>query len=536
MSKEHIVAVEKQIDQCYADNKLKELNFAQAVWTLLSVAEDHHIKIQQIRPLPEVQRLAYIDTFLNYLSYPLRVCLNESEKLSTKIDNRLIDEHYQLAQNWLDVSRDYYHFCSIFPLWHKGKIDLSIEDNKLVVTGWNTLALEYEAYNRLVRKTGDRTETAIDPSEVAGAVISCSSASNDEFKVNFNPKLVKELMEFWERASEGKYNLPNDWQFTYFTVGQFKSVFMTIQAMLVGWHVARVVFASNGMDALGYRSAVWVVAKKELENRLQRYTGIRKNIVCDVLRFITFGHENIRDPDIAIQPLIYLGNEKYALSPFIWMNTDAERNLCVLLNLIDSERAVYSQLVNDKEILLRNELIDAAKLLGYECKFGKLKDTDVDLALISREERACVALELKWFIEPAEIREVIDRSEELKKGVAQAKRVDYYFKENDTRLIKQILDIESDYNFLAVVGSKNWIGDFDAQDEEIPIIKIGHLFKKIGETGSISEVIKWLKERSYLPVRNKDFDVVSINLSCGEWQAVWYGIKLANKRSHKDAI
>jgi len=270
------------------------------------------------------------------------------------------------------------------------------------------------------------------------------------------------------------------------------------------------------------------VAKEELKNRLRRYTGMEENIVCNVLRFITFGNENIRDPDIAIQPLIDLSNEMYALSSFVWQSTDVERNLCVLLNHIDSERAIYSQLVNDKELLLRNELIDAAKLLGYECKFGKLKDdTDVDLALISKEERACIAIELKWFIEPAEIREAIDRSKELKNGVAQAKRVDYYFKKNDERLIKQILDIESDYNFLAVVGSKNWIGNFDVQDKEIPIIKIGHLFKKIGETGSISEVIKWLKERSYLPVRNKDFDVVSMCLSCGEWQADWYGIKPA---------
>src|SRR4030042_352741 len=159
--------------------------------------------------------------------------------------------------------------------------------------------------------------------------------------------------------------------------------------MLVGWYAARVIFVSNGLEDLGYRSAVWVVSKKELENRLRRYTGMGKNIVCNVLRFITFGNENIRDPDIAIQPLIDLGNEKYALSPFVWTNTDVERNLCVLLNLIDSEKAVYSQLVNDKEILLRNELISAANSLGYEYKFGRLKDTNVDLALIFREERAC---------------------------------------------------------------------------------------------------------------------------------------------------
>ncbi len=150
MSKEHIIAVEEKIDQCFANNKLKELNFAQAAWTLLSVAEDHHIKNREIKPLPEEQLRVFIDGLLNYLSYPLRVCFNESEKSSIKINNRLIDDHYQLAQNWIDASRDYYNFCSIFPLWHKGKIDISIKENKLVTTDWKSLAIEYEAYNRLV--------------------------------------------------------------------------------------------------------------------------------------------------------------------------------------------------------------------------------------------------------------------------------------------------------------------------------------------------------------------------------------------------
>jgi hypothetical protein len=494
---------------------------------LLSVAEDQHLKNREVKPLEEDQLGAFVDGLLNYLSDPLRVCFKESKKLPEKIDNRLIDEHYQLAQDWIEAAKHYSNFCSIFPLWHRGKIDPRIKGNKLEISEWRSVAVEYEVYNRLVRKSGDRSGPPLDPYELAPLIMHHSSATGGEFKVDFNPKLVKRLFEFCEKLTEPIHNLPDDWEFTHFTIGQFRLVFKTIQAMLIGWFVARVIYASNGMKGLGYRSAVWVVSKSELKNRLRSYTGLVENAVNTILRYITFGSEDIREPDIAIQPLIDLYNGTYALSPFVWQFTDVERNFCVLMNMIDSERRIYSKLVNEKELLLRNEMIDVAKSLGWEHKFGMLKDsTDIDLAFISGDERVCLSIELKWFIEPAEIREAIDRSKELTKGVVQAKRVNRLFKTNDEELVKQILEIDSDYDFQVVVGSKNWIGNFDVQDVEIPIVKTGHLLKKIRESSSLTETVRWLRNRDYLPAKNEDFKIIPVDVSCGEWQADWYGFKI----------
>ncbi len=46
-----------------------------------------------------------------------------------------------------------------------------------------------------------------------------------------------------------------------------------------------------------------------------------------------------------------------------------------------------------------------------------------------------LCVEIKWFIEPAEIREVLARSEELSKGVDQALKITKAFKDADTRLL-----------------------------------------------------------------------------------------------------
>ena len=43
---ELIRKIEQEIDCDFGSNKLKEIGYTQAVWTLLSVVEDHHLKIR----------------------------------------------------------------------------------------------------------------------------------------------------------------------------------------------------------------------------------------------------------------------------------------------------------------------------------------------------------------------------------------------------------------------------------------------------------------------------------------------------------
>ena len=76
-------------------------------------------------------------------------------------------------------------------------------------------------------------------------------------------------------------------------------------------------------------------------------------------------------------------------------------------------------------------------------------------------------------------------------------------------------------------GSKNWIGKFDVQEKNTPIIKVGHLLETIREKGSLPEVLSWLRNRDYLPIQDKDFSIVPIEISCGKWRATWYGIDTA---------
>lgn len=516
---------EREIDKEFANNPLNEIPYSQAVWTILSVIEDKFLNFTNINPLPAEQQHVHVDVYMNALTHPLRsLFVSNNDQSSSLIKNEVINEHYSWAIDWLNNAEAYDNFCSIYPLWWSGKLKLSVEGEVLNTTDYKNKKIEYEAYNQLTRKGGTTQDRVIDPNELVSELESHVSVSGSRFTFNLDPKLAKILIEKYSIRANSQYDLPKEWQCKRFTFGEFKEVFVAIQALLYGRFIARAMQA-KGMKGCGYADAVWLADMPELVSRLSRYTSVRAKIVKSILNYLTFGGAGVRNPDIAIQPILDLKNGYFALSPFVFLNSNPERNLCVLLNQIDDEETAYSKLTLEKEDVLRESLLSDIRSLGYEVAWGNLQDTDLDLAIIDRREKVCVSIELKWFIEPAEIREVINRSIELEKGVSQSLKILEKFKNNDKRLVAEVLKIDKDYEFAVAVGSMNWIGHFDVQSQEVPIIKIRHFIQELKLRKSLKSTVDWLMKREYLPKDSVDYEVLDMPLELGKWKSSWYGIK-----------
>lgn len=518
--------VEQEIDNAFASNDLAKVPFTQSAWTLLSQAEDHHFKIAVMDPLPDPQAAIYVDGLINALTYPLRVLHRIAPRTSTNLNRQFIDEHYALALKWINDAEDYTHFCSIFPLFHAGEISLDVDGDKLEPSDWSSENLSYEVYDRFVAKRHPNKEKKLDASPVISALRARIRTNGGMYSVDFSHDLLSQLHYHLGPAFLGRHVLPANWGFSAFSLEQYRRVFVCLQVMAEAWFTARYIVASTGVRGMAYESSVWTPRRSTLLTTLSRYTRVPVIIVEQILRYLTFGEVGIRNPDIAIQPIVDLGNERLAISPFVITQVHAERNLCVLLNQVPADQRYYARLVNEKEIQLRRESIDSLRPLGYDCRNGKLDQTDVDLAIIDHESRSCLCVELKWFIEPAEIREVLMRSKELQQGVSQANVLHELFHAGDRQLLS-LLGIDASYDFLAMVGSVNFIGRPGIQDPRVPITKLWHLIARIEETGSLSATLEWLRARRYLPVKDLDYKVIEVPIECGKWKSRWYGIKYA---------
>lgn len=492
----------------------------------MSVVEDHHFKITVTSRLESPQAAIYVDGLMNSLTYPLRVCHQRAAKGPSTFSRILVDQHYQLANDWLSHAEDYAHFCTIFPLFHAKEIDLLAQGNQLTPTDWSTTDLSYEVYDRFVAKSDPNQEVALDPNLIHRELASNMRVSGGNYSLDFTRRLMESISSAFQESFSRRHTLPGNWQFTNFSLTQYRAVFTCLQSMAYAWFAARQITALDGAAAIAFPSAVWTPRKGYLLMVISRHTGVQKSVVESVLRYLTFGEVNIRNPDIAIQPIVDLTNGQYAISPFVMTHVHAERNLCVLLNQVPADRKLYLQLVDEKESQARSDTINSLAGLGLDFKYGQLDETDLDLAIIDREAKVCLCIEIKWFIEPAEVREILARSEELRKGVSQARKIAKMFSENDTRLMT-LLAIDQSYDFQTMIGSVNFIGGHRVQHPEVPITKLWHLATKIQSLPNLAEVFIWLRTRSYLPRKDLDYKITEVPIQSGEWKSRWYGISHA---------
>ena len=210
--------------------------------------------------------------------------------------------------------------------------------------------------------------------------------------------------------------LPNEWQFSRYLLGDFREVFEAISTIAYIHWTARGMAIDQGCEALGYADSIYVPTYSELLNRVVRYSRVPKAKVKSIFDDLTYGNGGIKHPDPALQPLIKLNSACYAIMPHLWLFCSPERNLTVLLNRMPSEKEIYAKLVDEKENLMRVRFTDDLCRSDFRFVCGNVANLpDVDLAIVKDSEKACLLLELKWFIEPAEIREIMDRSEDIKK-------------------------------------------------------------------------------------------------------------------------
>jgi len=226
---------------------------------------------------------------------------------------------------------------------------------------------------------------------------------------------------------ESQFTLPNSWQFSDYSMGHFREVSKCLMTIAYVHFVARMTAASQGCVGLGYSNSIFIATQDELLRRLVRYSSVPEHVVLRLIEDLTYGGRGIKKPDPAIQPLIKLNNHQYAIMPTLFISSSMERNFTILLNRLPSQRAIYSKLVSDKESLMRRRIqegISSHQIRFFQGSISTGKDLpDIDLAIISDESKACLLLELKWFIEPAEVREVIEKSEEVQKGISQMVRL-----------------------------------------------------------------------------------------------------------------
>ena len=515
--------IEKEVDNYYKSNPLLKLPFATAAWFFLASA-DLKTLMDQFRQLTSQEQETMGNNFVNELKHPMSWLFGAC-KQGGQIPFAYDDKVFQASRALFKLGKKYQWFEAAYTFASHGWVELGLEGSTIQPIGDIFTEMEYEAYDRLIRAhQSDEALSLVDFSNFpTNAVGHSVKIKGDRFKYKLNPRIVSDTIKFMRPAFDIMFSLPIEWQFSRYSLGAFQSVFKVISAIAYIHAMVRreVMSLGHEYNKVGYADSIYVPTCDELLRRVVRYSGVSDTKVRSIFDDLTYGNRGIKHLDPALQPLIKLDSQHYAIMPHLWLLLNPERNLTVLFNRLPSERKIYAKLVDEKEDLMRKHF--AVNLPDKDFKFicgNVAKLPDIDLAIVDDSEKACLLLELKWFIAPAEFREVVEKSKEIKKGIDQSLKFKEAFRDSHEPLLKK-LGIDVSYRLETIVVSQNWIGEANVQNPEVPVIRADHLIAKLKATESLRSTMDWLKNREYLPKEGKDFEVHGITSTIGKWSLKW---------------
>ncbi|MGE3560093.1 MAG: hypothetical protein AB7J53_14115 [Nitrospira sp.] len=520
-------AIESDIDNAYKTNPLVKLNFSEAGWNLLAFGEDLFFKQQVSEDHNTIHKSAVLaDTFINALCYPLHWCYSSCSGYG-----RITSSHNNYQSTWdlLDLGINYVDFCTVFTYASRGMIELGVEAQELIAVHDLLDHSEYEAYNRLIRPSLSSEAPVSAGVELLETIRASLRISNDRFSYKLTRPIANRAQQAIGSAIDQRFALPDTWKFSRYSLGDFRRVFRAITGIAFAHWCARCLATSDGHEALGCKDSIFLTNRDDLLTRIENYSGVKGAIVSDILDDLTYGNFLGRMSDPALQPLIPLNPKIYAIMPHLWINSSAERNLTVLLNRLPAERTIYSRLVAEKESLMK-EKFEKSIITQLHIRTtsgpvpGDASLPDIDFAIIDDEEKVCIIFELKWFIEPAVVREVIEKTQELKKGVQQLIALKRAFESKHQPLLTK-LKIDASYRLFLTLASENWIGHSDAQHPEVAIIKASHFLNTLMAFQDLHKSAEWLNSRAYLPIKDTHYTIAEVRRSIRKWSLNWYGIK-----------
>ncbi len=518
--------VEKEIDSEHLRNPLTRLHFSQAAWCYLAWCEEKQLKALEFDGIDNRQQMAcFVDDIVNRMKIPLRWLWTACPK-GNGLRKRYDDDTYQASWDLDTLAEEYEAFERAYTYASAGVVNLELRGDTVVATSPFRTDTRYEAYDRLqIGRSPTVTPNLQELFEEVGRRV---RVTGDRFRCRLNPALVSQGVTALSPAFRQRFAMPDAWRFTRSSLGEFRTVIVVLQVMAMIHYFARVTAARQGCVGLGYNDCVLVMEKSELLNRLRRYTSLDVAIIEAVTRDLTYGECGIRNPDPALQPLIRLTPEAIAICPALFMGINAERNFLVLANRLPNERGAYSRLSTEREGLLREWIIAQLKDLPLRFWAGKIpcRDDlpDLDLAIVNNLTRTVVVQELKAFLQPAEAREVLEKSQEIERGVGQIRKIRDAFEANPETLTRA-LNIGDDYKLCFVVASETFVGTPNVQDYRIPVVHASHIVDRLKAGISLPAVCRWLESREYLPTEGVHYEVRDVVGTVGRWKINWYGIK-----------
>lgn len=330
-------------------------------------------------------------------------------------------------------------------------------------------------------------------------------ASAPELRPRLTDAAIDEIAEL---VGGGRSVFPADWISPLGTGVQLAQTLRNLTMAAVA-HVAAVSCASTDQPGMGVKWLLGEATENWLVRLMSSRGGVDREAARQMLDLLIYGN-HLRTADPALQFLFPLRDGLIAVPWFLYATCNSERNLLTLL-----ARARPSEFDNASHAFERamiRELREAVTKTSWKARFNRVLPGEdgageVDAVLLDPIGRIAIVCELRWFLEPSEVREVAAREAEGPRKVKQA--------ETKMAALSRVIDIVLHEENIAIEGE--WTIDgvavFDnhtpvpSDAGKVPVVSHRAFLATIKRHPRLRDLAAALRNGDWLPRRDEHFTI-----------------------------
>lgn len=504
---EYIREVEKVIDEYHKQSPIFSLNRKTALYNDLTVFEDscRLAGTAELALKGDSLEFAFLireqlDALNILIQWIYQDCPNSKDDV---LDMTVVPERYinvgDLLQN---QARPYSPICSAYISYSRGKFSARVSENqkkitfldnpenrKIVISDMMESILRDQTTGLTFVPTVNLTAASqklIDSIQFQDAHI--SYCTDNEIWGPFEKMMERQ----WTKTSE----LPEEWAFDLFSVGDFKRFWVTIATLSI---IHMTACLKSGVQGADVEEAVIVKAPSEFIQIVAEKVNISIDSLRAILNLLTYNNK-LQNNDIVYQPFVLIDENRLALAPHLILASRPERNLISLIHKLRDKS--YFDLTNLREGLMQNELSASIENLpNIKIATSRaLPDPlpDVDYSIWDMTSNTILVCELKWLVEADSTQEVFARTQDLEHGCNQISGILDYAHNNCSDFCSRVFDttnLESSPEIIGCVVSKKGIR---VDNANIPVISLQTLLDLFQSNDNVRDVFEIVKNKGYL--------------------------------------
>ena len=216
------------------------------------------------------------DNFINDLNVPMYWLYNSCKK-GGQVPFAWDDDIFQASWDLFNLGQEYRPFVTAYTYAGRGWLKLENLESTIRPADDFFTNIEYETYNRLIKPhKSTKALSSIDFGNVLpfNAIQHSLKIQDNRFRYKLNPRMVAETMTSLKPTFDTLFSLPSEWQFSRYSLGDFRKVFEAISTIASIHLTARGLAIERGCAACGYADSIYVPTCNELLRRIVRYSGV----------------------------------------------------------------------------------------------------------------------------------------------------------------------------------------------------------------------------------------------------------------------